>query len=548
MKWMLALLGLMAAACCVAAPRTVCTITVNSEDEREALRRQLPAQQYRFVELVERGRPDWLANACEKKVSCDVLVVSGHFDGGKTFFSDRLDADEHLTVSELERVSCSGSCPALFSRLKEVYLFGCNTLNPTPHSSAYAEVVRSLVNEGHSRAQITRELAELAATGGESSRDRMRLIFPAVPVIYGFSATAPVGAVAGPVLERYLRQTRGQEVGRGQSSARLLSAFAPFGMTSTHGVTATGPLADTRADMCQFADERLSVAQRLSFVHELLQRDAAEPRLYLDRIEALRGSLDPSVREQPDVARVLTQIEQDAPARERILAYARQTDNPEARLRMLNLARDAGWLSEAQRRAELQQMLADLHARAEPGISDVSLACSLNRSGEFDDLGRSGVLDPAAGTTPGHMALRACLGSAADQPRVIDALLGDDPKGQQAARAYLRQRAIADVAERRRLAERIAALDSVEAQVRALDVLGRNRLSDPQVLGSLVTMYANATSAQLQAAVARVLIRAERSRLASADLLRTLRTQRLPDASDTIIDALIRVVGARRAG
>src|SRR3954468_21909966 len=66
--------------------RTVCTITVNSPDEKETMRRYLPASQYQFVELVERGRPDWLESACEKQVRCDVLVVSGHFNG-HDFFS-----------------------------------------------------------------------------------------------------------------------------------------------------------------------------------------------------------------------------------------------------------------------------------------------------------------------------------------------------------------------------------------------------------------------------------------------------------------------------
>ena len=168
--------------------QTVCTITVNSADEKEAFRRYLPESKYRFVELVERGRPDWLASACRASVACDVLIISAHYDGGNEFFSDRLEAREFLPVSELERVSCSDSCPALFSRLKEVYLFGCNTLNPQPQSSASAEIVRSLVREGYSPKEATRQLQSLNAAHGESSRDRMRQIFNDVPVIYGFSS------------------------------------------------------------------------------------------------------------------------------------------------------------------------------------------------------------------------------------------------------------------------------------------------------------------------------------------------------------------------
>ena len=68
--------------------QTVCTITVNSADEKETFRRYLPVSKYRFVELVERGRPEWLASACRAGVKCDFLVISGHYDGGNEFFSD----------------------------------------------------------------------------------------------------------------------------------------------------------------------------------------------------------------------------------------------------------------------------------------------------------------------------------------------------------------------------------------------------------------------------------------------------------------------------
>ena len=151
----LAVLCLCAACAPAQARKTVCTITVNSDDEREVLRRSLPASEYDFVELVERGRPDWLAAACRKGVSCDVLVISGHFDGGTEFYSDRLDARESLPVEEMERVACSESCPGLFTQLSEVYLFGCNTLQALPTRSASGEVARSLVRAGHSPAVLS---------------------------------------------------------------------------------------------------------------------------------------------------------------------------------------------------------------------------------------------------------------------------------------------------------------------------------------------------------------------------------------------------------
>src|SRR6266700_4999132 len=183
--------------------KTVCTITVNSPDEKEIFRRNLPRDDFQFVELVERGRPDWLESACRKNVRCDVLLVSGHFDGGTEFYSDRLDAREYLPLDEMERASCSDSCPGLFSQLKDVYLFGCNTLQAQPLRSASAEIARSLIRSGYSSADAERMSQILSQRHGESNRDRMRLIFKDVPVIYGFSSKAPLGHSAGPMLDRY---------------------------------------------------------------------------------------------------------------------------------------------------------------------------------------------------------------------------------------------------------------------------------------------------------------------------------------------------------
>jgi len=106
----------------LAQKKTVCTVTVNSADEKEAFRKALGPGQYDFVELVEHGRPDWLESACRRGVRCDVLVISGHYDGGNEFFSDRTEAREYLlreegdklldqdqiTAEALERVEQSG--------------------------------------------------------------------------------------------------------------------------------------------------------------------------------------------------------------------------------------------------------------------------------------------------------------------------------------------------------------------------------------------------------------------------------------------------------
>ncbi|MFT3666012.1 hypothetical protein [Piscinibacter sp.] len=547
--WLALLAPAAAAAATAVEPRTVCTITVNSPDEKESFRRHLGTEKYRFVELVERGRPDWLDSSCRAGVFCDILVISAHYDGGNEFFPDSLDAREFLPVSELERVSCSGSCPSLFARLQEVYLFGCNTLNPAPHSGATAEVVRSLVREGLSRERAERELNALAAAHGESSRDRMRQVFKGVPVIYGFASTAPLGHIAGGVLDRYFRQSGERDLARGRPSRALLNTFSNFGMTAVSGMTAADPYWQSRQDMCQFADERRAVAAKLAFVHGLLQRHVGETRLYLDRIRRLRESLDASVRHDPMAAEVLEAIARDEGARERVLAYARRADRPETRVAMFDLARDAGWLTAAQRDDELMAMLAELYTRPELGVSEIHLACQLNADGHLDGRfadgtgGAGGAAPwPAAGGTA-QAAMRACLGSAADRAETLQALLSPREADVELAQAYLRHHPVEDAPELRRLADDIAAMAPGAAQVRALEALGRHYVSDREVLETLVALFGRTSSAEVQTAVAGILLRADRSALDAPELRRTLTSLRRDAGREGTIDALIALLG-----
>src|SRR5512139_1467755 len=215
----------------IAAPRTVCTITVNSPDEKETLRRRLPEGDYRFVELVEHGRPDWLAAACRSGVRCDALVISGHFDGGTEFYTDRLEQRESLPVDEMRRAACSETCPGVFSQVREVYLFGCNTLNADGLTGAAGEVARGLVRAGAAPADAERIARALNDRHRESNRDRMRQIFKDVPVIYGFSSKAPLGPSAAAALERWLQASPSREIGSGRADAKLLGLFAPASMT-----------------------------------------------------------------------------------------------------------------------------------------------------------------------------------------------------------------------------------------------------------------------------------------------------------------------------
>ncbi len=537
------LLALSAAGAALGAPKTVCTVTINSSDEKDAFQRHLPKDQYRFVELVQRGRPDWFTQACSSGVTCDALIISGHFDDGTEFYTDRFDDREFLAVHEMQHASCSASCNGLFSQLKEVYLFGCNTLKSTPRNVAGDEVLRSLQGAGVPPAEADRLAGLMNERYGESNRDRLRTIFQGVPVLYGFSSKAPLGRVAGPLLERYFRSAPAGEVAAGRPSAALLNLFGPTSMVAVAGMKPGDTDTPFRRDMCSLAGESPTDAQKVAFMHQVLQRDMGEVRMFLPHLERYAATLGPLQRARAETALALREIATDQPARERFLAFARDTDEAVVGQRMLALGRALGWLTPAQEQAEFLQMVATRMGRNTIGRHEVDLVCSAHQERE-PTLARqvlaSGKADPA---NVAHAAVLACLGSPEGHERTLRALTSANDDEVAIAQVYLRHRPLADVAEVRAVAAGIGRMKAAAAQVRALETLARQRLTDAQSLQEIAGLFPQARSLEVQRAIAGILIRSDTQQLARADLLRSLRQHRLksPDGSD-VIDMLIRLL------
>lgn len=537
-RWLLpALLAVAAAA--AAQKQTVCTITVNSPDEREVFRRHLPSERFDFVELVERGNPDWLAASCRKGVQCDVLLVSGHF-AGTEFYSSRLQNNETLPVDVLERAACSDSCPGLFASLKEVYLFGCDTLNPTPVRVATPEMARSLVRDGASAGEAALAARMLAQRHGDSALDHMRRLFSNVPVIYGFSSKAPYGRVAGPMLERHFQASGGGEVASGQASERLRRLFAPASMVVTTGLRDFDSNADYRAEVCRYYDQRTTAATKLAGIHAMLVRSMAEARVSLDRIEKFVGGLTDAERMEPGYAAAARALAEDSTVRGRYLALVRDTEDPAVRMRLVTLARKLGWLDAAGERAESIRMVGDVLAARSAGFSEVDLICGMNRDRSLDGEARS---LPRSAIPAGRAAdaALACLGDTSSRARILGALASRDEGDVQLAQAYLRHQPISDAGELRTVAFDVARMEGSAAQARALETLARHHIDDGEVLERLARVFTQTRSLAVQRAIAEIFLRSNYREDGLRELLRRHRV-RSPDGPD-LIDTLLTRLG-----
>jgi len=185
----------------------VCTITINSTEERDTFKKNLGSEQFQFLELApatQEGNPSWFEDACREGVQCDLLVISGHF-GGK-FFGDDLKSPE-LYLDQMEAASCNNACDGILKNPKEVFLFGCNTLaSKEKDHRSYEELVNIYTTDGYSTSFARRQAAIRYSPVGSSFKSRMQRTFEGVPVIVGFDSVSPRGANVKPYLDRYFHQ------------------------------------------------------------------------------------------------------------------------------------------------------------------------------------------------------------------------------------------------------------------------------------------------------------------------------------------------------
>jgi hypothetical protein len=240
------------------------------------------------------------------------------------------------------------------------------------------------------------------------------------------------------------------------------------------------------------------------------------------------------------VSIALSEIARDATARERYLAFARETDEPAVRVRMLALARSVGWLAPGELNAEYRRMIAErLHADS-IGLADVNLACSLNGNHELrGELPRP--TSPALAHATAHAAVLACLDSAEAHGRVLRALTSGSDADAEIAQVYFHHRPISDAGELRAVTASIARMKSAGAQVRALETLSGYRLTDRDSLDELARLFPRTTSVDVQRAIAGILIRGDYRAIARPEVVTALRAHRLKSVGgEDVRDVLIR--------
>ena len=329
----------------------------------------------------------------------------------------------------------------------------------------------------------------------------MRLIFKDVPVIYGFSSKAPRwadgGLDAGPLFSIGRRRRDRQRSGKRKDARTLCRQLDGRHQRVERFGSARGTSRRTSANS---PDDRLSAAQKLAFIHQLLGREMAEVRMLpgphreiFGVAERRRAARCPRLRGRSTRSRAMM------PRASRYLDFARDADQPAVRARMLELAARLGWLSPAEKRAELMRMIGDQLARNAVSSAEVDLICALNKDRDLDqELSSAATAARAGQQSLQHAAVLACLGSADARAQMLLALTSPNDEEVQIAQVYLRHRPIADVNELRLVTSGIARMTGSNAQVHALDTLASQHLSDPESLEELARLFPLAESGRRQ--------------------------------------------------
>ena len=151
-------------------------------------------------------------------------VISGHFDGGTEFYTDRLDAREYLPVDELERVVVQRLVPGPVLAAE-----GGLSLR-LQHAERRADAQRVRRNRAQPRALrafARRCRAARPRAGRAPRREQSR---PHAPHLQGragdlrLSSRRRSGATAGPLLERYFQSAPAARSASGRASPKLLAA------------------------------------------------------------------------------------------------------------------------------------------------------------------------------------------------------------------------------------------------------------------------------------------------------------------------------------
>ncbi len=344
--------------CLATAKLQVCSVTINSSDEVEIFKKHLlKTGQFEFTELVplneKNAAPNdihWFTNACKRRdLHCDIMIISGHFGG--IFFGE--NHTYILPVDIMERQSCSKSCPGLLN-VKEVYLFGCNTLaTKQPDHRSPEEYLQVLLDHN-----MAGDMAEIVVAGrylpfGLSFKEQMQMVF--LDNIYGFTSLSPLGKDIRVPLDNYfheINRTYGSYFNYMKQKTPISNRLIRNTIGGTVAVTKGAGPDDRRFNkMCYLYRDDVKKVQGMRIIQELIQSGKG-PKAYLS-IKAFISKHKPFTGRSNAV---FNEIKNNQSFRNEFLPLYRKISPllPYIRLQFLNFLHFFQWVNDSFYKQELK--------------------------------------------------------------------------------------------------------------------------------------------------------------------------------------------------
>ncbi len=350
----------------------VCTITINSDDEKKVFKKHLNPNDFEFIELTpgsSKKEPnasqeednDWLSASCQSGIECDILLISGEFAGG--FFGT---SEHSLDLNELESKSCEKSCRGILNHPKEVFLMGCNTLatKESDQIRTPEEYMRVLLSHGFSNVSAERIVDARFGVLSSSNQATMRRIFQGVPNLYGFTSVGPSGKSIRSHLENYFKKKpdyrrhiealKFTDIEKNISflnkkqlkprNTELLSALKISAITQCSGL---GPEESSdRHAICAFNNPNIPREEKLALTARLAE--SPEFLNYFNQISDFFRKIRSRTKSIPyseSEKKILLQISKNEEAQKKILSLVRTNGTSGTKIQAISLSQDLNWIS-----------------------------------------------------------------------------------------------------------------------------------------------------------------------------------------------------------
>ena len=354
---------------------TVCTITINSDDEKQTFQSYLK-EDFNFIELVT-GEKDWFKKACKKKIQCDVLVVSGHFGG--SFFGS---SGHRLTLTELQSRSCSSFCDGILNRPKEVFLFGCNTTagKKQDHRTP-AEYTQVLIDDGFSRNEAEQISAFRYSPIGQTTEKKMQQVFSSAR-IYGFHSLAPSGKNIRQRLNKYFKSIKSYKNHLMEFSIDKENHFWSKAMKG-QWIRSVNGSKKIEKPFCILEDKNKSVYEKLSWVNKVLlnhKKSLAYIPLINRYIKRLEKRFGTSWENFPgEELSLMEGIQFNEEAKERVNTILDKPINGilSAQVEVLNFTKAVGWYDKETYSNKLKNLLGNIF-KNNLNVEQKNQICSLD--------------------------------------------------------------------------------------------------------------------------------------------------------------------------